>query len=369
MFRPKTRFSAAFCLLSVTLAACKGPTEDAQEKQAPLVLGQKEAPSDPREVPPGMLGGFKPSLPAEFLLAGSAPSSERVNLGKMLYFEPRLSKNHDVSCTSCHALDKFGVDGLAVSVGHKKQVGARNAPTVYNAAAHFVQFWDGRASDVEQQATGPVLNPVEMAMPDEERVVRTLESIPAYKEAFARAFPGEEKPVSLANAGRAMGAFERKLVTRAPWDDFLDGKVDALTAEQKAGFSTFMNTGCSSCHNGTLLGGNSFQKVGAVKPWPNQKDKGKFELSKNATDEMMFKVPSLRNVAQTGPYFHDGSVSKLEEAVKMMAEHQLGRPLSDADAASIVTFLGALTGRLPSDLIQPPELPKSTAKTPKPDPT
>jgi len=166
-----------------------------------------------------------------------------------------------------------------------------------------------------------------------------------------------------------MGAFERKLVTRAPWDDFLDGKTDALTTEQKEGFLAFMNAGCSSCHNGTLLGGNTFQKVGAIKPWPSQKDKGKFEVTKNATDEMMFKVPSLRNVAQTGPYFHDGSVAKLDEAVKMMAEHQLGRDLAPAEIASIVTFLGALTGQVPADFIKAPELPKSTPKTPKPDPT
>ena len=365
----ESKFLGAVCLLSMVTAACKETKDEGKATPAPMVLGQKEEPAGSAEVPPGMLGGFKPSLPAEFTKAGQGPSAELVDLGKMLYFDTRLSKNHDVACVTCHALDKFGVDGLAVSVGHKKQTGTRNAPTVYNSAAHFVQFWDGRAADVEEQATGPVLNPVEMAMPDEKRVVATLESMPEYKSAFAKAFPGDEKPVSLKNAGRAMGAYERKLVTRAPWDDFLDGKTDALTAEQKQGFLTFMNTGCSTCHNGTLLGGNTFQKLGAVKPWPNQKDKGKFEVTKNPTDEMMFKVPSLRNVARTGPYFHDGSVTQLEEAVKMMAEYQLGRELPAADVSAIVAFLGALTGQIPTEHIQPPQLPKSTAKTPKPDPT
>lgn len=369
MASKEAKVLGAVCLLSVVAAACKEQKQESAEKPAAMVLGQKEEPEGPLEVPTGMLGGFKPSLPIEFTKAGKAPSAEEVSLGKLLYFDPRLSKNHDVACVTCHGLDKFGVDGLPVSVGHKKQTGTRNAPTVYNSAAHFVQFWDGRAVDVEEQATGPVLNPVEMAMPDEKRVIATLESMPEYKDAFAKAFPGQAKPITLKNAGHAMGAFERKLVTRAPWDDFLDGKTDAITAEQKAGFLSFMNAGCSTCHNGTLLGGNTFQKLGAVKPWPNQKDKGKFEVTKNPNDEMMFKVSSLRNIAETGPYFHDGSVAKLEDAVKMMAEYQLGRDLPPAEISSIVAFLGALTGQIPTELIKAPELPKSTAKTPKPDPT
>ena len=192
----------------------------------------------------------------------------------MLYYEPRLSKGQDISCNSCHMLDKYGVDLQPTSDGHKGKQGDRNSPTVYNAAGHFVQFWDGRAADVEEQAKGPVMNPVEMAMPSEKRVVAVLKSIPEYVELFKQAFPEDKDPVSYRNMARAIGAFERKLVTPSRWDKFLRGDSRALTNEEKAGFNLFMETGCQACHMGTYLGGNMYQMLGLAKPWPDASDPG-----------------------------------------------------------------------------------------------
>lgn len=347
------------------LLACNDPPKPVEQKTAPM---EPAAPPKPT-FNINMVAAFKPALPKEFENKADPITEEKIALGRMLYFDKRLSKNQDLSCNSCHILEKYGVDGEKTSPGHKGQRGARNSPTVYNAAGHFVQFWDGRSPDVEDQATGPVLNPVEMALPDDAAVKKVLSSIPEYVAAFKKAFPEDKDPVSLKNAGRAMGAFERRLVTPSPWDKLLEGDEKALTDEQKEGFMTFLNSGCTACHMGTLVGGTSYQKVGSVQPWPNQADQGRFDETKNEADKMMFKSPSLRNVTETAPYFHDGSAATLEEAVKMMGKYQLGRDLSDADVKSIVAFLGALKGELPMEYIKEPELPKSTAKTPKPDPT
>ncbi len=320
------------------------------------------------EIDPDRLAAFQP-LPVDAASAENPSTPERVSLGRQLYFDTRLSKSQEISCNSCHQLDKFGVDGKQFSPGHKGQLGGRNSPSVYNAALHFVQFWDGRAANVEEQAKGPVLNPGEMAMPDAKRVEAVLASMPEYVEAFKAAFPGEKKPLSFDNAAKAIAAFERKLVTPARWDKFLAGDKSALTNAEKEGFNKFVESGCMACHNGALFGGTMFQKTGSVVPWPNQKDQGRFEVTKKDEDKMMFKVPSLRNVVRTSPYFHDGSVASLAEATKLMGKHQLGRDISDADAKSIATFLDALTGEPPKELVSAPELPKSTAKTPKADPT
>ena len=314
------------------------------------------------------LGMFAP-LPAEFPAAGGAPTAAQVTLGRVLYFDTRLSKNHDISCNTCHPLDKFGAEHEATSTGHKKQKGGRNAPTVFNAAGHFVQFWDGRAADVEAQAKGPILNPVEMAMPDPTRVLATLQSIPGYLPLFQAAFPGEATPITYDNVGKAIGAFERKLSTPSRWDNFLKGDDKALTGAEKAGLQTFVETGCPTCHQGALVGGSMFQKAGLVKPWPNLKDEGRFAVTKTDADRMFFKVPSLRNITQTAPYFHDGSVATLPEAIKLMARHQLGKELDDAKVQSIAAFLDALTGELPKDLIAAPTLPPSDSATPAPDPS
>ncbi len=293
----------------------------------------------------------------------------KVNLGRMLYYEPRLSKNHDISCNTCHDLAKYGVDGQPVSDGHKGQKGTRNAPTVYNAAGHFVQFWDGRAPDVEEQAKGPVLNPVEMAMSSDKSVVAVLKSMPEYVDAFQKAFPADKDPVTFENTARAIGAFERGLMTPSRWDKFLNGDQAALSNAEKAGFNKFMETGCQACHAGTYLGGEVYQKLGAVKPYPDTSDAGREVVTRQESDRLVFKVPSLRNVDKTAPYFHTGKVAPLPEAVKEMGEYQLGKQLADGEVASIVTFLKTLTGEIPADYIKRPELPKSTAKTPKPSNT
>jgi cytochrome c peroxidase len=320
----------------------------------------------PVTVNPVQLRMFKP-LPDVVESPQNPLTQAKVDLGRMLYYDPRLSKNQDVSCNTCHDLARYGVDGRTVSDGTKGRMGTRNAPTVYNAAGHFVQFWDGRAPDVEEQAKGPVLNPVEMAMPSDQAVEAVLKSIPEYVSAFQRAFPGEKDPVTLGNAGRAIGVFERKLVTPARWDKFLKGDPSALADAEKAGFNKFMEVGCQACHGGAYLGGQMYQKLGLATPYPDTSDPGREGVTKEESDRMVFKVPSLRNVDKTAPYFHNGKVVTLEEAVQEMALHQLGKPLMHDEVASIVTFLKTLTGEIPADYIKPPVLPKSTARTPKPD--
>lgn len=315
------------------------------------------------EVNRAMLGMFQPIL--EIAENPANPLSEaKIDLGRMLYYETRLSKNRTVSCNSCHDLASFGDDGKPVSTGIHEQTGGRSAPTVYNAAIHIAQFWDGRAADVEAQAVGPVLNPIEMGMPDEAYVLNVLKSIPGYVEAFAKAFPDEKDPLTYANVGKAIGAFERKLMTPSRFDEFLKGDEAALTDSEKHGLNLFVTTGCTVCHNGMGVGGHLFQKLGLVKEWPT-KDLGRFEHTKNEADKYFFKVPSLRNITETGPYLHDGSVVSLEEMVSKMAEFQLGRTLSDEDTKSIVAFLGSLKGKVDADYIQKPELPADGPDTPK----
>jgi cytochrome c peroxidase len=284
-------------------------------------------------------------------------SDEKIQLGRMLFFDPRLSRNGDVSCNSCHDLSRFGVDGNPVSVGDNKQQGTRNAPTVFNSAAHVAQFWDGRAPDVEEQAKGPVLNPVEMAMSSPEAVEEVLRGIPGYAAAFQAAFPGEKEPVTFDNMARAIASFERVLMTPSRWDQFVKGNSSTLTNDERVGFMAFHHLGCDQCHNGPTIGATSFQPLGRAKPWPDKTDQGRFEITGDERDRMVFKVPSLRNVVETAPYFHDGSVKTLEEAIRKMAEHQLGVQVTDQQVRSISAWLHALTGTLPADLITQPELP------------
>ena len=322
-----------------------------------MLLGQEPSARD--------LKMFSP-LPAVMESKANPVTPEKVDLGRILYYETRISKSHRFSCNSCHLLDKYGVDNEPTSEGHKGQHGDRNSPTTYNAGGHFVQFWDGRAPNVEEQAKGPVMNPVEMAMPSEKEVLAVLNSMPEYRTLFAKAFPGEKDPITFDNYAKAIGAFERKLVTPSRWDDYLKGKKDALTPAEKAGFIKFTQAGCATCHAGAYLGGTMYQKLGIAKPWPDPSDPGRFKVTKNEADRMMFKIPSLRNVAKTAPYFHSGKVKTLDEAVSMMSDYELGRKLSPADVQSIVTWLNALTGEIPKGYIAPPKMPASTPKTPKP---
>jgi len=316
------------------------------------------------EVNEGAVKLFAP-LPAVMEASANPVTDAKVALGRMLYYDPRLSASQQISCNTCHALDVYGAEQKPVSTGHKNQKGKRNAPTVYNAAGHFAQFWDGRAPTVEEQAKGPITNPIEMAMPSNVAALHVVKSMPEYVALFQSAFPNDKDPVTYDNIGRAIGAFERKLVTPSRWDGFLEGNQSALTDEEKAGFNTFAATGCQYCHYGTYIGGNSFQKLGVVKPWVNQSDEGLYQLTKDENDKMVFKVPSLRNIEKTAPYFHDGSVATLEQAIRNMALHQRGMNLTDAQVKSIVAWMDALTGPLPSSYIEEPGLPKSTAETPR----
>jgi cytochrome c peroxidase len=342
------------------VAACTDrgvePLPVAEAAQEPPV-----AESPPAKFNPRLLRRFKPLRDT----LGDAPSDAQVELGRMLYHETRMSKAQDLSCNSCHPLNRYGADGEVTSLGFKEQRGTRNAPTTYNAAAAFRQFWDGRAGTVEEQATGPILNPIEMAAPGAAHVERVLDSMPEYVGAFARAFPGERDPVTLANVGKALGAFERRLVTPSRWDDYLRGEQAALTDKEVEGLKIFTNVGCMVCHTGELVGGSMFQKVGAVEPWPNLRDQGRFEVTRDPGDKMMFKVPTLRNVAMTAPYFHDGSATTLEDAVRKMGKHQLGLELSAKEVEAITAWLRALTGKLPAKYTAAPALPSSGPATPK----
>jgi cytochrome c peroxidase len=308
-------------------------------------------------------------LPARYEDPKNPITPAKVELGRMLYFDARLSKNQDVSCNSCHDLARYGVDGLPVSPGHRKQVGNRNSPTVYNAAGHSVQFWDGRAPNVEEQAKGPILNPVEMAMPNAQAVVSLLKTIPGYVTAFQKAFPGEADPVTYDNLGLAIGAFERQLVTPSRFDKYQAGNTEALNAQEQRGMQRFAEVGCTLCHNGPAVGGTMMSRLGWLVEYPRQKDQGLFEQTKRDDHRMIFRVPTLRNIAKTGPYFHDGSVQDLPTAVRLMGWHQLAKKLTDEEVNDIVAFLQALTGELPGSYISRPALPPSGPNTPKPDPT
>ena len=305
-------------------------------------------------------------LPAVMTSPDNPVTDAKVTLGRILYYDPRLSANQKISCNTCHPLDAYGAESKSVSTGFKNQQGKRNAPTVYNAAGHFVQFWDGRAPTVEEQAKGPVTNPIEMAMPSDVAAVQVIKSMPDYLALFRAAFPKEKDPITYSNMALAIGAFERGLVTPSAWDAFLQGDKSALTDAQKSGFNTFAATGCQWCHSGPYVGGSAYQKLGVVKPWPNQSDQGVYQLTKDDTDKMVFKVPSLRNINKTGPYFHDGSVATLDQAIRNMAVHQRGVTLTDAQVKSIEAWMDSLTGQIPASYIKTPELPKSTSQTPHP---
>jgi len=327
------------------------PTAEKQPAKAGA-KGKAKAAKDPLRERAGVFG----VLPDEAPNAENALTDAKIDLGRALYYDTRLSTTGTQSCNSCHNLSTFGVDNEPTSPGAKGERGGRNSPTVYNAAFHTTQFWDGRSPDVEDQAKGPILNPIEMGMPDSETVITTLKGIEGYPELFAAAFPGEDDAVTYDNLGRAIGAFERRLVTPAPFDAWLEGDDKAMTDAQLAGMEAFMDGGCITCHMGDTFGGKTFMKLGLVKPYESE-DQGRFEVTGAEADRQVFKVPSLRNIEKTGPYFHDGSIADLTTAVKLMSTHQVGRELSDEQAASIVTFLGALTGTPDADYIKMPKLP------------
>ena len=271
----------------------------------------------------------------------------RVQLGRTLYFDPRLSINDAQSCASCHKLDGglAGVDNLPTSPGARGEIGTRNSPTVLNAGWQFVQFWDGRAKDLADQARQPILNPIEMGMPSEAAVVEKLGGIHEYREAFAAAFPGAPEPITYANLTEAIAAFERTLRSESRFDDFLRGDKGALSEQERRGLDTFVRVNCVKCHDGPLVGGGMYEQLGRYGRYPNQDDLGRYQVTKEDKDRMMFKVPQLRNVARTAPYFHDGGVADLGDAVRIMGRIQLDTELQDDQVADIVAFLKALNGK------------------------
>ncbi|MRH21253.1 cytochrome-c peroxidase [Rhodovulum strictum] len=292
---------------------------------------------------------------------------EKIELGKALFFDPRLSASGVFSCYSCHNLTTGGDDNMSTSVGHGWQKGPRNSPTVFNAVLNIAQFWDGRAEDLKAQAKGPIQAGVEMANTPE-NVVATLNSMQQYRDWFANAFPEDADAVSFDNMARAIEAFEATLLTPAPFDAFLNGDDLALSDEQKEGLTLFVDKGCVSCHNGVNLGGNGYYPFGLIeKPGADilpPDDKGRYAVTDTAADQYVFRASPLRNVGVTAPYFHSGNVWDLKVAVQVMGTAQLGEEVSDEEADKIVAFLHSLTGTVPT--ITLPVLPAETATTPRP---
>lgn len=286
----------------------------------------------------------------------------KIELGKMLWFDPRLSLSGKISCNSCHDLSTNGADTKPLSIGYAGRKGTVNSPTVFNAGKQIAQFWDGRAKNLSEQATGPITNPLEMAMTPElaEGVIR---SIPGYRPYFEKAF-GSQNP-TFSEIAEALAAFESTLTTpNSPFERYVKGDKTALTQQQIDGLRLFRRSGCIMCHNGNLLGGTSFQKAGSVRPYiTNNPSKGKMDITGKPWDEMMFKVPILLNIEKTAPYFHDGAIRTLPEAVGTMADIQLDANLSAKQVDDIVAFLHSLNGEVPK--IEKPALPPSGPKTRK----
>lgn len=288
-----------------------------------------------------------------------------VELGKKLYFDPRLSKSGFISCNSCHNLSMGGTDNLKTSIGHNWSKGPINSPTVLNSSLNLAQFWDGRAADLKEQAGGPIANPGEMAF-THELAVDMLKSIPGYVADFKEAFGGRE--ITINEVTLAIAAFEETLVTpNARFDQWLKGNKNALNKTELAGYQLFKSSGCIACHNGINIGGNSYQKMGLVEPYKaNSPAQGRSAVTGNDADRFNFKVPTLRNIELTYPYFHDGEAATLTQAVDTMGRLQLGRKFSEEENAQIVAFLKTLTGEQPTFKL--PQLPPSSDVTKRPQP-
>src|SRR5690554_5535427 len=339
----KMRRTALLSLLIVSLAslvACG--KKDAHESKSEPVQTETPAQPSPKSF-------FKPLAPVEV-------DEAKMTLGRALYFDTRLSGDGTLTCASCHAFDKGGADAAKTSTGINGQLGPINSPTVLNSHLNFVQFWDGRAATLAEQALGPVENPVEMGALWPE-VVERLKQDEALVAEFAALY---KDGITKENVADAIAEYERALGTPSPFDRYLEGDEDAISAEAKRGLEVFVATGCTTCHSGEGLGGTMYQKMGLVQNYfelrggeITEADLGRYNVTKNDADKHLFKVPILRNIELTAPYFHDGSVDSLDEAVKIMAKVQLGRELSDEDTKLIVAFLKTLTGELPPQASDP----------------
>jgi cytochrome c peroxidase len=306
---------------------------------------------------------FEP-LPKDMATLESPVSKERVDLGQQLFFDPRLTVDGNMSCVNCHQPALYGTDALPTSIGVKGRADPRNAPTNLNAALNIIH-WRGDRESVEEQVIKALISPITSGQPDLKAVEDRLGCISGYAPLFKAAFADDPNPMTAQNIAKAIGAYERTLVTPSPFDRYLKGKSDALSATARAGLKKFINTGCVMCHSGVGVGGGMYQKFGLVEDYwlatgSTNIDKGRFDVTKDPTDLYVFRVPSLRNVAMTAPYFHDGSVPTLPEAVRVMARVQLGVTLRDADICDIVAFLESLTGELPAKFTTVPTLPSGS---------
>ena len=315
------------------------------------------------------------ALPAEAPAPADNPTTpEKVALGQMLFLDPRFSSTGTVSCNSCHNVMLGGEDNRAVSMGVHGQTGGRSAPTVWNSAFSSSQFWDGRATSLEEQAKGPVTNPIEMGMGELEEAMNRVRDIPGYKPYFEKAF-GTDNPMTVDNAAKAVAAYERTLITpNSAYDRYVKGDKKALSEQQVRGMNSFASVGCTACHSGAAFSGPAmnpgtgffmkfptFTDNDYLKKYKLTEDTGRFTVTKNDADKYLWKVPTVRNAAITAPYFHNGSVGTLDEAVRVMAKVQLNQDLTDGQVADIVAFLSALTGEFPQQSM--PQLPPTPGRT------
>jgi cytochrome c peroxidase len=301
-------------------------------------------------------------LPASMPSPDNPITPEKVKLGKALFWEPRISVDGTVSCAKCHPMGLYAADGLKKAIGDSCKENPRNAPSIFNAAAQISEHWIGNRTSVEDQAKQALVGPPSFGMPSYESVEKILKGMKGYVAMFKEAFPNDKDPVTADNFAKAVGVFERTLMTPAPFDDFLQGNVKALTDQQKRGLKTFMDTGCMTCHFSPYLGGQMYQKFGMFEPYAKYTksekiDDGRFTVTKNPADRFFFKVPVLRNVAETPPYFHDGSVAKLTDAVTIMAKVQLAKDLVPEQVGDVAAFLASLTGKIPEAALTVPVLP------------
>jgi len=301
-------------------------------------------------------------LPGTMQSEANPITPEKVKLGKILFYESRISADGTVSCARCHPIGLYAADGLRKSIGNNCRPNPRNDPTILNAADQISAHWIGNRKSVEDQAKQSVIGPPSFGMPSYDAVEEILRGFPTYRTLFKEAFPGDAEPVTIDNFAKAIGAFERTLVTPSPFDAFLKGDAGSLSELQKKGLETFMDAGCAACHSGTYLGGQMYQKFGIFEPYAKYTrsdpvDEGRFTVTKNEADRFVFKVPVLRNVEKTPPYFHDGSVETLKEAVRIMGKVQLGTDLTGEQIEAIRAFLISLTGNIPEDALIVPLLP------------
>jgi cytochrome c peroxidase len=312
----------------------------------------------------GQAKQFFSPLPEQMQSEQNPLTPEKVALGKILFYETRVSADGTVSCARCHPFGLYAADGLKKSIGNGSKVNPRNAPTILNAAAQISAHWIGNRTGVEDQAKLTITGPPSFGMPSYATAEKRLREIKGYGPLFKKAFPGNREPVTIDNFALAIGAFERTLTTPSPFDAFMQGDKTGLSDAGKTGLKRFMDTGCMACHAGAYFGGQMYQKFGALASYWQYTgsadiDEGRYAVTKNENDKYVFKVPILRNVEMTSPYFHDGSVDRLQDAVRIMGKIQLGKDLSSQEISEIVTFLKSLTGRIPDDVLKLPLLPPS----------